>query len=182
MNITITGPRSVGKSTIAKLLAKKLKLKYLSSDNLGEKHLKKHGGLDKAIKSGKIKEFIKKKGYTLILKEYNKKDFVFDLSIGAFASQDFKKASRDLRKKAKQKSLIIGLLPSKKTKESVDLLFSREAKRKHFKKSDKKALFDRTKKRYPIQRDALLKNCDKVIYTGNQKPKRVVKEILEVLT
>ncbi|MBT6823985.1 cytidylate kinase, partial [archaeon] len=32
MIITITGPRSVGKSTVSKILAKKLKLKYTSSD------------------------------------------------------------------------------------------------------------------------------------------------------
>lgn len=40
MNITITGPRSVGKTTISKLIAKKLKLKYISSDEIGEKEFK----------------------------------------------------------------------------------------------------------------------------------------------
>lgn len=55
MKITITGPRSVGKSTIGRLVARKLKMKYISSDEIGDKALKKEGGLDKAIKSGIIK-------------------------------------------------------------------------------------------------------------------------------
>jgi len=41
MRIVITGPRSVGKMTISKELSKNLKLKYISSDELGEKALKK---------------------------------------------------------------------------------------------------------------------------------------------
>ena len=32
MKITITGPRSVGKSTVSKILAIKLKLKYIDGD------------------------------------------------------------------------------------------------------------------------------------------------------
>ena len=47
--ITLTGPRSVGKTTISKLLAKRLNLKYISSDELGEKITKKHGGLKKQL-------------------------------------------------------------------------------------------------------------------------------------
>ena len=124
--ITLTGPRSVGKTTISKLLAKRLNLKYISSDELGEKITKKHGGLDKATKSGIIKEIIKKKGYTLILNEYKKKNFVLDLSIGAFTSADFKKASRELRSVAKNKSFVIGLLPYKSSKKSIQLLYERE--------------------------------------------------------
>jgi cytidylate kinase len=34
MRIAITGPRSVGKSTISKIVAEKLNLKYISSDDL----------------------------------------------------------------------------------------------------------------------------------------------------
>ena len=48
MKITITGPRSVGKTTISKIVAKKLRLNYFSSDEIGEKHLKKEG-VNKAI-------------------------------------------------------------------------------------------------------------------------------------
>ncbi|MGD9276170.1 MAG: shikimate kinase [Candidatus Pacearchaeota archaeon] len=176
--ITLTGPRSVGKTTVSKLLAKKLKLKYISSDELGEKMTRKHGGLDKAIKSGTIKEIIKKKGYTLILNEYKKKSFVFDLSIGAFTSREFKKAGRELRSVAKKKSFVIGLLPFKPSKKSVELLYKREIKRKHFRNSDKNELLKRTKKRFSEQKDILLKNSNLIIYTEDKTPKKIVKEIL----
>ena len=43
MNITIVGPRSVGKSTISKMLSVKLGYKYLESDDLMHKEMKKHG-------------------------------------------------------------------------------------------------------------------------------------------
>ena len=75
--ITIAGSRSVGKSTISKLVARKLKLKYVSSDKIGDKAFKKEGGLDKAIKDGKIKELIKAHGYRLILDQYNNDNLEF---------------------------------------------------------------------------------------------------------
>jgi adenylate kinase family enzyme len=133
-NITITGPRSVGKSTISKLLSKKLKLKYISSDELGEKLSKNFGGLDKAIKSGKIKELIRKKGYTEILKQY------------------------------------------------IDFLYKREAKRSHFKNVDKEQLLERTKRRYPQQRDILLKNADKIIYVKDLKQRDLGAMIIRVVS
>jgi adenylate kinase family enzyme len=80
MKITIVGPRSVGKTTIAKMLARKLRLPYISSDEMGEKAMRKYGGLDAAIKSGIIKKFIKKSGYSIIRRAYKKDEFVFDLS------------------------------------------------------------------------------------------------------
>jgi len=56
MKITITGPRSVGKTTISKLLADKIKISYYSSDEISEKEFARYGGLDAVIKSGKIHE------------------------------------------------------------------------------------------------------------------------------
>src|SRR3989344_5422199 len=104
MIITITGPRSVGKSTISKLVARKLGLKYVSSDEMGERALKKEGGLDKAIKSGVIGQFIKDSAYSLIREQYLKNNFVFDLSGGAVSSKKFPEASEKVRKIAKEKS------------------------------------------------------------------------------
>ena len=176
-NITITGPRSVGKTTISKMLAKELKLKRISSDEIGEKALKKVGGLDKAIKNGTIKEFIRKKGYPSIIKQYINKNFIFDLSVGSFTSGEFKKASREVRSIAKKKSFVLGLLPFKNKKDSIDLLHKREIKRKHFKNTDKKKLLERTKKRYFEQSNILKENCDLIIYVQNNKPKKIINEI-----
>ena len=77
MNITITGPRSVGKTTISKKLAKKMKMKRISSDEIGNKALEKEGGLDKATKSGKIEKIIQNSGYSLIKRFTTKKRILF---------------------------------------------------------------------------------------------------------
>lgn len=181
MKITITGPRSVGKSSVSKILAKKLSLKYISSDELGEKALKKYGGLDKAIKSKKIEEMIKEKGYSILLKQYTKKKFVFDLSIGSFSSNKFKKASKEIRICAKKNSIIFGLLPYRNDKKSINLLYSREIKRKHFLKSNKKELLERTKRRYPEQKEILLNHANHLIWTKEKTPTKIAKEIIKIL-
>lgn len=181
MNITITGPRSVGKTTIAKLLAKKLKLAYYSSDEIGEKAMKKYGGLDKAIKSGVIKKFIKKSAYGLIRNVYKKDNFIFDLSGGAVTSREFAEASKKVRKAAKKNSIVIGLLPSKKLNESVQFLYQREKKRVHFQHLDPTDMVKKTKsdfKKFPL----LFKDfCDHIAYIKNKKPKVIVDEILRKL-
>lgn len=178
MNLTLTGPRSVGKSTIGKLLAKELKLKYISSDKIGDKALKKHGGLDRATKSGIIKSFIKNKGYNLITDVYKKeKDYVFDLSGGSFTYKTFPKASLEVRKYAKRKSKIIGLLPSTYSIISIPILFKREINREHFKDAKKFPLFWKTALRYYRFPKIFRAWADLVIYTKGKTPKQVVDEI-----
>lgn len=179
MIITITGPRSIGKSTISKIVAKKLKLKYLSSDEIGEKAMKKHGGLDKAIKSGLIKKFIKKGAYNLIRREYRKDNFVFDLSGGSISSTDFPEASEKVRKIAKSKSTVIGLLPFTDEEKSIKLLFKREKNRKHFKKTNKKELSERVKRHYKKFPKIFNRFCDVVVYTENEKPNVLADKIVD---
>lgn len=180
MKITITGPRSVGKTTMSKLLAKKLKLKYISSDEIGDKALKKEGGLDKAIKTGKIKQMIEKEGYSLIEKVYKKeKNFVFDLSGGSFTSKKFKEASRKVRETAKKESYIVGLLPSKNSLKSIIILFKRESKREHFKSYNKIFMLYKTIKHYIKFPKILKRNCNIIVYTENKTPKDIVKEIID---
>ena len=82
MRITIVGPRSVGKSTISKLLANKLKYSHIEADKLMDKEMRKYGGLDKSIKNRKTDLIIKKS--TKIVKGALEKDnCVFDLAGGA---------------------------------------------------------------------------------------------------
>ncbi len=177
MIITITGPRSVGKSTVSKIVAKKLKLKYVSSDNIGDKAFKKEGGLNKAIKSGIIKELIKKNGYNLIINEYKKDNFVFDLSGGSVAYTDFPKATKEVRDVANKKSKVIGLLPFKEEDKSVKLLFEREKERKHLKEANEKELFERTKRRYKNFPKLFKVFCDKIVYVGDKTPEKIANEI-----
>ncbi|HNZ52324.1 MAG: shikimate kinase I [Candidatus Diapherotrites archaeon ADurb.Bin253] len=177
MKITITGPRSVGKSTISKIVAKKLNLKYYSSDEIGEKYLKKEGGLDKAIKSGAIGKMIKESSYSLIREVYEKKDFVFDLSGGAFGSRKYSEASKKVRELAKKSSIIIGLLPSKNVKESVEMLFEREKERKHFKEMNKEELLAKVQDDYMKFPQLFKEFCSFIIYVKDKTSEDVADEI-----
>lgn len=177
MRITITGPRSIGKTTISKQLAKKLKFEYISSDELTEKSLKKQGGLDKAIKSNTIEKFIKNESYNLIRKQYTKNNFIFDLAGGAVSSKKYSKVSKKVREIARKNSIVIGLLPSRNINESVNFLFEREKNRKHFKKTNKKELFNETKKDYRKFPKLFNEFCNFVIYTKDKPPEEIIKEI-----
>ena len=182
MNITLTGPRSVGKTSVSKLVAKELRLKYISSDEIGEKALKKQGGLDKAIKSGAIKEIIRKKGYTLITDVFRKeKNYIFDLSIGSFTSDEFPKASKEVRDLAKKHSNVIILLSSRYRFISIMKLFNRERKRAHFKDEKKLGLLKRTNNRYKQIIPILRKSGGVIIYTGNKSIEKIAKEVVEVV-
>jgi len=181
MIITITGPRSVGKSTISNLVAKKLKLNLVSSDQLGEDALKELGGLDSAIKSGAIGKFIEDSAYGLIRKEYMNDNFVFDLSGGSISSTKHSSASEKVREIAKAKSIIFGLLPFKEENSSIDLLFNREKERVHFKEMNKEDLFEKVKKdflKFPLIFEGF---CDFTIYTENKTPKEIAGDILKKL-
>jgi 8-oxo-dGTP pyrophosphatase MutT (NUDIX family) len=181
MKITITGPRSVGKTTVSKNVAERLNLKYFSSDGIGEKHLRAEGGLDKAIKSGTIGKFIKDSTYGLIRDIYKKDNFIFDLSGGAFSSRKFEEASEKVRKTAEKNSLIIGLLPSEDLDESVNFLFEREKKRVHFKEMDKKELLEKVKKDYKKFPPLFKRFCKIIIYTEEKTPEEITQEILSKL-
>jgi shikimate kinase len=181
MKLVITGPRSVGKSTISKIVAQKLDVQYISSDELGEKKLKKYGGLDKAIKSGKISEMIKEKGYDIILKNLKKDNFVFDLSGGSISSRRFPEASKEIREAVKNSAIVIGLLPFKNKKKSVKLLVEREGKREHFKRLDKEELVKQTEKDFYKFPPLFKKFCDYIVYTENKSPEEIVGEIMIII-
>lgn len=179
MRITITGPRSVGKTSISKIVAEKLGLKYISSDEIGEEVFAKHGGLTEAIKSGIVIESIKNGGYTMILDIYDKKDnFVFDLSGGSFASKKMPEQTIKVRTKAKEKSIVIGLLPYKDKEKSIKLLFEREKERKHFKEMSEKELFEQTNKSYDNFPDTFKEFCNVVIYTEDKSSENIARQIV----
>ncbi len=178
MNITITGPRSVGKSTISKLVAKKLKKKYISSDEIGNKAMKSLGGLDGATKSGEIRKIIENKGYTLITDVYKKqKNFVFDLSGGSFTYKRVPEASFEVRKAAKKNSIVIGLLPSKSLVFSAIFLYKREIKREHFKDSNKIYRFWKTLKSLSRFPRIFEEWADLVVYTKGKSSEEIAEEI-----
>lgn len=178
MRIAITGPRSVGKSTISKIVAEKLNLKYISSDDLWNKAFEKQGGLDNAIKSGELVKIIKERGYTIILDFFKKDNFVFDLSGGSVSSTKMVRASEEVRKIAKEKAIIFGLLPSKDIETSVKLLSEREAKRKHFQHMTKEELDAQTRKSFEKYPSLFENFCHHIIYTEEKTPGEIADEIV----
>lgn len=177
MIITITGPRSVGKSTISQILAEKLNLKYVSSDEMGDEAMKEQGGLDRAIKSGAIGEFIKSSAYGLIRDQYQKDEFVFDLAGGAFGSSKYSEASEKVRGIAKEKSVVIGLLPSEDVDESIKFLYEREKERTHFKEMDEKELLAKVDKNYRKFPILFMGFCDRVVYVKGKSAEDIAEEI-----
>jgi shikimate kinase len=181
MRITITGPRSVGKSTVSKLVAKKLGLEYISSDAIGEKAFESVGGLDKAIKTGVVDKFITEGSYNLIRDVYKKDDFVFDLSGGSVTSDKFPEAIECVRKVAKSRSIVIGLLPFEDEKKSISSLFEREKSRKHFKEIDEKELLQKVGRNYRKFPERFKIFCNYVVYTGDRKPGAIAEKIAELI-
>ncbi len=181
MNITIVGPRSVGKSTISKKLSDKLEYKYVESDDLMNKKMKEYGGLDKVIKSGKT-EFLMKKGLEVIKKTLDNKDeIVFDLPGGSISSKKGTKMGicQKVIKVIKKKSFVIGLFPYDCDKKSIDLLYQRERKRDHFANMNYKKLNKKVKDDYIKLKPILKKVSDLVIKTGKKEPKIITNEIFQ---
>lgn len=133
------------------------------------------------IKSGKIVELISSGSYSLILEQYKKNNFVFDLSGGAFSSKKFPKASREVRNAAKNNSIIIGLLPSKSKRESVKLIFEREKQRPHFKGADEKWLLEKTKKSLAKFPPLFKKHKVMIVYTSGKTPNEIADEIIKAI-
>ncbi len=179
-NLTITGPRSVGKTTISKEISKRLLLEYISSDELADKELKKEGGLDKSIKSNKIRGFIKNKSFNLLKSVYESKNgFVMDLAGGAISSEKHSDVSLRIRDLSKNNSLVVMFLPSKNIFYSIIFLFRREIKRKHFKDENKFKIFKNTLKDYRKLRKISKEWPDIVFYVGGKDLSLITNEVVD---
>ena len=149
MNVTIVGPRSIGKSTISRILSKKLGYEHAESDNLMHNEMIKYGGLDKAIKTGKT-ELIMKKGPKVADNALRNDKIVFDLAGGAISSRKGTKMGvcQKIIKTISKKSYVVGLLPFENDEKSIKLLFQRERKREHFSGMDLEELNENVRKDY----------------------------------
>ena len=73
--------------------------------------------------------------------------------------------SKKVGETAKKNSLIIGLLPSQKIKDSIKFLFKREKVRTHFKGMSQIELLNKVKKDYKKHPRRLKDICDFIVYT-----------------
>lgn len=169
MNIIFIGPRSVGKSTIGKVLAKKLRYKYIEFDKIVEGKLK---GIDKYCKKYGIDSYRKKEQD--ILKKVVKnlpKNFVMCIGGGTIASQ-LKKISKENIKILKRYGKLVYLNPSKNNKEAIEILRKREKLRRG------NQSFEHTSNLYKIRKPIYEKAKDYEIIVKNKTPRQIVNEIL----
>jgi hypothetical protein len=88
------------------------------------------------------------------------------------------RASEEVRKIAKEKAIIFGLLPSKDIETSVKLLSEREAKRKHFQHMTKEELDAQTRKSFEKYPSLFENFCHHIIYTEEKTPGEIADEIV----
>jgi shikimate kinase len=177
MRITIVGPRSVGKSTVSRLLADKLNYDYIEADKLMDEEMKKYGGLDKSIKDGKT-DLIIKKSLKIVNNALKKDDCVFDLAGGAISSR---RTGYKIANLINKKSIVVGLLPFEDNEKSINFLFQREKNRKHFGDMKIKELKAKVKKDYLKLKLILKKSAKFVLYVGEKKSDLIVDKILGLI-
>ena len=92
-NLLLTGMMGVGKSTVGKKLAKKLKLKFIDIDHMIEKKEKR---TIKEIFENKSEGYFRKIEKRISLEELKKSDAVIALGGGAFMDSSIRKEAKNL--------------------------------------------------------------------------------------
>lgn len=182
MNITVTGPRSVGKTTLCKILADKIGFEYVESDALLDKNLQDLGGLSKAIEKDNNNHILKL-GCKLYSELLSGDKILFDMPGGAINKKinnqtEFKQKNREI---ISSKSVVVGLLPFEDDDKSIEFLFSREKSRKHFLSWDSKELYEKVKKDYLALKDAVIQTSSVLIWTFGRESHELVDEVVEKL-
>lgn len=180
MKITITGPRSVGKSTVSKLLAERLRIPYFSSDDLLDKSLSALGGLDVMIKAGKTDE-IMQRALPQVEFVLEHADFVYDLAGGAVSSSTYATLAKTIIQLINRHSTVIGLLPFPDLQQSLGFLYARERQRPHFQQMDKDILRAEVEKDYKKYPALFARICDKVVYVERKSPEEIVNELSKLI-
>jgi len=177
VKITLIGPRSVGKSTVSKILADKLNLPLLSSDDLMDMALKETGGLDKTIKAGNSQAIVEK-AIPLMRRLIREKDFVLDIAGGSISSTKYLEVSKEVKDLLRNNTMVIGLLPYEDEERSIIHLFDREKHRAHFSSEDPDELLANVRKSYKKLLKPMEEICNFIIITKDNSPDQVANEIL----
>ena len=162
-NLTLTGMMGVGKSTIGKNLAKKLKYNFFDVDELIEN---KEGASISSIFKNKSENYFRKIENDITLQVLKRKNSVISLGGGAFLN-------KSIRTGAKEKSISFWL--------DVDIvkLIERLKKSKKRPLLYKKNISDTVKKIY-IEREKIYSKADYRIKCSSLKTKEIVDKILKL--
>jgi shikimate kinase len=181
IKISISGPRSVGKTTVSRFVAKELGVDFFSTDEMVDGRTQDIGGLDKAIKSGKHAKELLDKAPDIIKEVLGSEEFILDLAGGAISSEKYLDESSEIMSVVKTNSLLIGIFPFKKDKESIEFLYLRERGREHFKDMDSDELREKVKKDYIKVKKKLLEYSDKILYLEGRSSEEISEEIINYI-
>jgi shikimate kinase len=174
MKIVVTGPRSVGKSTVSRLLAESLQLVCVSSDELLDQRLSAFGGLEAAMKNGPAQPIVDE-GIALVRDTMARPDsLVFDLAGGAIGDP----VTRAPVLSSLEGALVIGLIPSEDDTESIDFLLKRERERAHFQGVDEQALRAKVEHDYQRLQEPLSRCAHRILMTGSKSAHEIAEEIV----
>ncbi|NKB69220.1 MAG: hypothetical protein GKR89_19295 [Candidatus Latescibacteria bacterium] len=184
MKITVTGPRSAGKSTVSRILANKLGLEYIDGDAEVDKAVQDLGGLYQAMNDRRVDELMER-AVALLEKFFERDDFVLDLAGGATIpgqSEDKAKHAEKIRAIIKDSTVVL-LLPNALEETAIKILQKREIRREHFVKMQESGLItaaqikERTSNSYAANLPAWCSIADVVIYCDDKSPDAIADEI-----
>ena len=173
MRLFLIGPGGVGKTTCGKVLAKKLKYKFIDLD---QEFCQRIYNINKLIKQKGLEDYWTKndKLFSDLTKE-NKDNYVFAVSSGFLVhNRNNHPLNQKHRKLLKKLGITILLLPSKSISKSTEIVVNRQLKRGlGYDKNREKEKFMKRYKQY--QKLSNIK-----IFSYN-KPSHIVNKILKEL-
>ena len=172
MKIFIIGHRSVGKTTVGKIIAKKLKIKFIDFDSVVSKKLGNLRTYGKKYGSEKYRTEERKILMNFLKRTPSK--IVVSLGGGTVASQ-YAEISKANTKDVSKIGTFVYLIPSKSQKETIDTIHERELRRKGDK--NKEETIKLVKLRTPVFNK--IKSIK--ILTARRKVSEITEDILKKL-
>jgi shikimate kinase len=170
-NITIIGPRAIGKSTVSKIIAREYHLNYVEFDTYLDKHLIKYGGLVNALTTGKAQEALNKEMPDYIRRILEEQKILLDIGGGAISSMH-KTTNKKNLEIILNGSLVIPLIYSDNILKSAKILQQREVERKYPTKD-----FERIKEDYERFLSVIQENSLVPIYCEDKSIGEVCEEV-----
>lgn len=178
--VTLVGPRSVGKSSIGKIMAKSLGWILIDLDEYMNKVLEKDGGIGGFTKKFGWDKYMKilHKELKILLSSLKDKKVVLDCGGGTISSE-FPESELNAHL-LKRHSKIVLILPHEEEEGGLQILLEREKNRPHFSGRSHKELEEKTRKDYFERVPGMKKFAHEIIHT-NEKPPREIAKIIEKL-
>lgn len=180
--VTLVGPRSVGKSSIGKIMAKSLGWTFIDLDEHMNHVLNKHGGIGGYTQKHGWNNYMKvlHKELKKLLASLKNRKVVLDCGGGTISS-DFPESELNAHL-LKRHSKIVLILPHEDEERGLQILLERERNRSHFFGWSKKKLEEKTRKDYFDRLPGMKRFAYKIIHTNEQPPRKIAKTIEKLIS